>query len=316
MSYNNYKSFEELERSIKRVGDKWVSANNNADSSTLYKAQWSMLNNLNQFVEKEQKDYKEKLNSMRSTYAPNFLAEQERKLSADFKEFVEKTKAQEKADIKALAEKKQNKVIEMLTTTPTAEQVRLLTVLQMRNDIDPIEMHNILPTFFNNYQAMRVLDTIAKQNGITLKIPIQLDCRVMFENIKTATEYLLRAVDEIGKPKKQRDIKYNAFFTYNQEEPNKCFDPVFNTIIEVFDTVPQLNDCKTEKTALTAIEQAKVDWYYRDVDKNNIQGLIVHTEKVINQHPEIIPLLKYTPYGEYIDIIANARAEDNNSADN
>lgn len=310
MSNNNFKSFEELENSIKTAGDKWRAVNNEADDKTLYSAQWSMLNSLNQFVENEQKDYKQKLNSMRSTYAPAFLAEQERKLSAEFSSFIEKAKEQEIGEIKALAEKKQDKVIKMLTTPPTSEQVRLLNILQMRNDIDAIEIHHILPTFFNNYQAMRVLDTISKQNGITLKIPTQLDCRVMFENIKTATEYLLGAVNEIGKPKKQRDIKYNAFFTYNQEEPDKCFDPVFCNIIEVFDTVPQLNDCKTEKTALTAIEQAKVDWYYRDVDKNNIQGLIVHTEKVITQHPDIAPLLKYTPYGEYLDIIANARAEE------
>ena len=309
MSYRNFDTFEALERSIKRVGDKWVVVNNDIDNNTRYKSQWSMLNLLDQFVANEEKDYKEKLNAMRSTYAPNFLAEQERKLSSEFNSFVEKAKEQTKADIKALAEKKQNKVVEMLITTPTAEQVRLLTVLQMRKDIDVVELHHILPTFFNNYQAMRVLDTIGKENGITLKIPTQLDCRVMFENIKTATEYLLNAVDEIGKPKKKRNIKYDAFFTFNSDNPDKCYDPIFCNIIEVFDTVPQLNDCKTEKSGLNSVEQMKVDWYFRDADKSNEQELIVYTENVVTRHPEIAPLLKYTPYGEYLDIIVKASAE-------
>lgn len=309
MSYKNFNTFEELERSIKRVGDKWSAETSDTDSSTRYKSRWLMLNMLSEFVEKQENEYKEKINDMRNTYAPNFLAEQERKLSAEFRGFVETAKNKERAAIKDLAEKKQAKVIDMLCTPPSTEQVRLLNVLQMRNDIDVVELHHILPTFFNNYQAMRVLDTIAKHNGITLNIPTQLDCRVMFTNIKTATEYLLSAVDEIGKPKKQRDIRYSAFFTHNADEPEKCYDPVFCNIIDVFDTVPQLNDCKTEKSGLNSVEQMKVDWYFRDVDKSNEQGLIVHTEKVITQHPEIAPLLKYTPYGEYLDIIAKARAE-------
>ena len=309
MSYNNFRTFEELERSIKRVGDKWIASTDNADKDSTYKGKWSMLSLLNQFVERERKDYKEKLNSMRSTYAPKFLAEQEQKLTAEFNTFINGAKAKEKESIKALADKKYQQVIEMLTATPTAEQVRLLNVLQMRNDLDAVEVHHILPTFFKNYQAMRVLDTISKANGITLNIPAQLDCRVMFENIKRATEYLLGAVDEIGKPKDKQDVKYGAFFFIHPEDMEKCSDPVYNGIIEVFDNIPQLNDCKTEKTGLNSVEQTKIDWYYRGVNKDNVQGLIEHTEKVITTHPEVAPLLKYTPYGEYLDIIAKARAE-------
>ena len=64
-----------------------------------------------------------------------------------------------------------------------------------------------------------------------------------------------------------------------------------------------------EKTELTPTEQAKLDWYYRDVDKGNVNKLIAHTEKVMTEHPEFTPLLKYTPYAEYVDIVTKARAE-------
>lgn len=75
------------------------------------------------------------------------------------------------------------------------------------------------------------------------------------------------------------------------------------------DSIPQLNDCKTEKTALTPVEQAKLDWYYRDADTKNEDKLILHTEKVITEHPEVKELLQYTPYAKHLEIIAMARAE-------
>lgn len=308
MSYNNFKTFEELERSIKRVGDKWITATDYANSDKTYKGKWAMLLMLNRFVENTRKDYRDKLNEMRSTYAPKFLEEQERKLTKEFNLFIEDAKKKERDSIRELGEKKYQMVIDMLTTTPTAEQVSLLNVLQMRKDLDPIEVHHILPVFFKNYQAMRVLDDISKSNGIDLKIPVQLDCRVMFENINRATEYLLGAVDEIGKPKDKQDIRYSAFFFMHPENSEICSDPVYNDIIEVFDNIPQLNDCKAEKTGLNSVEQTKIDWYYRNVNKDDVQGLIEHTEKVITMHPDVAPLLKYTPYGEYLDIISKARS--------
>ena len=309
MAYNNFKSFEELSQSIKKSGDKWIAANSNTDVSATYMGQWAALVDLNGFLTNERNDYKKELDRMRSTYAPQFLQEKERKLAADLEETAKITIEKAKQNIKALAEKKQAKVIEMLTSTPSAEQVRLLNVLQMRGNLDAVEMQYILPTFFGNYQAMRVFDAVCEQNGVRLTMPAQLDCRAMFDNIQKATEYLLGACNEMYKPKNKREIKYSAFFTVDPNDPVKCLDPVFTDMISVLDAVPQLQDCKTEKTALTPVEQAKVDWYYRDADKSNEDKLIAHTERVITDHPEIKDLLQYTPYGKHLEIIAMARAE-------
>ena len=309
MAYNNFKSFEELSQSIKKSGDKWIAANSNSDVSATYMGQWAALVDLNGFLTNERNDYKKELDRMRSTYAPQFLQEKERKLAADLEETAKITIEKAKQNIKALAEKKQAKVIEMLTSTPSAEQVRLLNVLQMRGNLDAVEMQYILPTFFGNYQAMRVFDAVCEQNGVRLTMPAQLDCRAMFDNIQKATEYLLGACNEMYKPKNKREIKYSAFFTIDPNDPVKCLDPVFTDMISVLDAVPQLQDCKTEKTALTPVEQAKVDWYYRDADKSNEDKLIAHTERVITDHPEIKDLLQYTPYSKHLEIIAMARAE-------
>jgi hypothetical protein len=132
----------------------------------------------------------------------------------------------------------------------------------------------------------------------------------MFENVKAVTEYLLKACDELAKPKRERDIKYSAFFTVDPADPNKCLDPFYMDFVAALDSIPQLNDCKTEKTALTPVEQAKIDWYYRNTEKLTEDQLILHTEKVLTDHPEIKDLLQFTPYSKHPDIIALARAEE------
>lgn len=309
MAYQNFKSFEELSQSIKKSGDKWIAANSNSDVSATYKGQWAALIDLNDFLTNERNDYKKELDRMRSTYAPQFLLEKERKLAADLEETAKVAIEKAKENIKALGEKKQAKVISMLTDTPTAETVRLLNVLQMRGNLDQVEAQYMLPSFFGNYQAMKVFTAVCEQNGVRLTMPAQLDCRAMFENIKKATEYLLGACNELYKPKNKREIKYSAFFTINPNDPVKCLDPVFEDMISVLDAVPQLQDCKTEKTALTPVEQAKLDWYYRNTEKLTEDQLIMHTEKVLTDHPEIKDMLQYTPYAKHLEIIAIARAE-------
>lgn len=309
MNYNNFKSFEELEQSIKRAGEKWQSEHAKADVSTMYKHQWAELVSLDSFIKTERAQLRAELQAMKSKYAERYVADKERELNGKLNEFISRATDNAKANIKALAEKKKEKVAEMLATVPSAEQIRLLNVLQMRANLDILEVHSILPIFFTNYQAMRVLETISKQNGITLTLPANLDCRAMFESIDKATTYLMGACNEIIKTKAQRDIKYEAFFMVNENDPVNCLDPHYMAIIEPLDSVPLLSECKAEKTELTPSEQAKLDWYYRDADKSNVNKLIAHTEKVMTEHPEFTPLLKYTPYAEYVDIVTQARAE-------
>lgn len=306
---NEFKSFEELSQSIKRSGDRWIAESKRSDRNTQYAGQWDALTNLDFFIRTERKNYESELERMKGTYAPQYLENKRNKLANDLQATIKEVVEITRANIKALAEKKQQKVIDMLTATPSAEQVRLLNVLNMRGNLDAVEMQYILPSFFGNYQAMQVFTAVCQQNGVRLTMPAQLDCRVMFENIKKATDFLLGACDEVQKPKSKRDIKYSAFFTIDPADPNKCLDPYFLEMVEVLDTIPQLNDCKTQKTALTPVEQAKLDWYYRDADTSNEDKLIAHTERIITDHPEVKELLQYTPYGKHLEIIAMARAE-------
>lgn len=312
MSYNNFRTFEELEQSIKRAGEKWKNEHSKTDASTTYKHQWAELLTLDRFIKEERNKLKTESQAMRSKYADKYVSEKERELNSKLNEFITTATENVKNSITALAEKKKEKVAEMIAAPPSEEQIKLLDVLRMRGNLDTVEVYSILPIFFTNYQAMRVLETISKQNGITLKLPATLDCRAMFDSIEKATDYLLRASDELIKPKERREILFEGFFMVDENDPVKCQDPHYTAIIEPLDSVPLLSECKAKKTALTPAEQAMCDWYYRDADKSDVNKLISHTEKVMTAHPEFTPLLKFTPYAEYVDIVTQARAEGEN----
>lgn len=121
MAYNDFRSFEELERSIKKVGEKWVSQSYNLDGEGTYKGQWAQLVTLDSFIKTEQANTKKKLNEMKGTYSDAFLREHGQRIEAELKQFVEKAKEEQRNNVRELAEKKHKKVVEMLTATPTAE---------------------------------------------------------------------------------------------------------------------------------------------------------------------------------------------------
>lgn len=117
----------------------------------------------------------------------------------------------------------------MLCSAPSEKQLRLLSALQMRGDVDSLEVHHILPIFFENYQSMRVLQAISEQNGIVLHLPVQLDCHTMFDTLKKASDYLLAACNELSKKWDNMDVKFRAFYTSNDKEPDKQYDPLYQS---------------------------------------------------------------------------------------
>ena len=90
----------------------------------------------------------------------------------------------------------------------------------MRDDLDAVELYDIMPLFYENYHAMRALQAISRQNGITLIAPVQMDASTMHQTIDRAAEYLLGACDEMFKPKSMT-THYNDFFTVNEAEKGK-----------------------------------------------------------------------------------------------
>lgn len=308
MSVNvtDYKSFEQLSEGIQRLNDKWKDAATSKDKERTFAGIQREMQNHHFFITNERKILHEELDKLKEVWSNKVIEERRKELIGRFDEMVSNMVRAVKQDIKALTSRKMEKIGDMLATAPTEEQLRLLSALQMRGDIDHVEVHHILPVFFGNYQAMRVLSAISEQNGITIALPVQLDCRTMFDTLNEAADYLLGACEELPKEWKKLHMSYHAFFTVNTEEKDKQYDPKYQGYIDLFDYTPQLQEVKTEKRFLSKGEKAKLDWYLRDVatlnpsDPGDYTMILHRVKEVMEEYPDSVNLLKMSDYKNFV----------------
>lgn len=302
----NYKSFEQLSMDIRTLKESWKNASADKDRKRTFAGIQQEMQNLYFFLTNERANLDAELDKLKDVWSNKVIAERREKLIGEFNEMVKGAVKAIRQDIETLTSTKMDKIGDMLATAPSEEQLRLLSALQMRKDIDYTEIIHILPVFFENYQAMKVLSAIGERNGVALELPSQLDCRTMFDMLNEATDYLLRACDELPKEWKDLSITYHAFFTVNPKEKGKQYDPRYQQYIDLFDYTPQLQDCKAEKQYLSQDEKAKIDWYFRDIATLNPSdagdhAIILHrVEEVLAAHPEEKDLLKLSQYADYV----------------
>lgn len=302
----DYKSFEQLSMSIRTLKESWKNASAGKDKKRTFAGIQREMQDLYFFLSNERAILDSELNELKDVWSNKVIAERRTKLISEFDEMAKEAVEATRQDIETLTSAKMDKIGEMLATAPSEEQLRLLSALQMREDIDHTELIHILPVFFENYQAMKVLSAIGKRNGIALGLPSQLDCRTLFETLNEATDYLLNACDEFSKEWKDVSIRYHAFLTVNPKEKDRQYDPHYQQYIDLFDYTPQLQDCKAEKQYLSQGEKAKIDWYFRDIATLNPSdagdhAIILHrVEEVLTAHPEEKDLLKLSQYADYV----------------
>jgi len=319
MAKEIYRTFDALSNSIATLGEKWKEAAEKSDKAQTYAGIQERMKTSRFFFDNERKEFNKKLDGMKTVYNPELIEKERGKLNNQLRETAAIMEKATRQEISALTLSRKEKVAEMLTTPPTEEQLRLLSVLQMRDDLSDTELHSILPTFFGNYQAMKVLQSVGKKNGVSLMLPPQLDPRSIFENIEKADEYLNRACTEISKPWRDVDLRFHAFYTVNDEDNETQYDPVYAEIIAALDTVPQLQDVKAEKTQLTPTEKARIDFYFKDVagldvaDTTNNLKVLKRTKEVMTAHPEEIEALRLSEYAGFVSEIEEAQAAEKGS---
>lgn len=308
VNVTDYKSFEQLSEDIKLFNKKWKDLSANADKVLTFTWIQKQMQFLYFFITNERNRLYKEIDELKDVWSGKVIAERREQLLTEFNDMVAKSIEAEKQDIATLISSKFEKIGDMLCTAPSEEQLRLLSALQMRGNVDSLEVHHILPVFFENYQSMRVLQAISEQNGIVLYLPAQLDCRTMFNMLKNASDYLLAACNELTKRWDNMDVKFHAFYTTNDKEPDKQYDPLYQSYIDLFDNTPQLQEVMAEKRRLSKVELAKINWCMRDVkelDFSNPEDYVTVAKKVddvIKEHPEMIELFKLS---EYRDIFVN-----------
>lgn len=305
-NFNNYREFDEIARGLQSGRSEWEKGTHKRTGNS-YAHIWKTMNSDKQFFDNERNDYQQRLTGLSKTYHPDVIVKQRQRLETEFDKMTAVVVAAHRSMIKEFSRSRHEQVTKMMRTAPTQSMLNLLETLKMRDDLDVVELHDLLPVFFENYHAMKVLQSIGRENGIVLHTPVQLDCASMHKMIDEAEVYLLGACAEMCKPKNKVDIRYHDFFTVNSEERDKVYAPAYQSFIEVLDYVPQLQDCSVEKKKLSLAEKAKIDWYYRDIAEYATKTDIAeHTKSIMEAHPEVVELLKLSDYAEYVEIVEAA----------
>jgi len=313
-NFNNENSFDALYSNIKRAGEKWKTSQDRANKANSFADMCKRMRDTRFFVDTERLELEKQLNDKRftDTYSPVHISKQRERLEEQNNTFFGELTKNTRIEIRELIDSKRDRIYEMLGTPPSEQQNRLLQALGMRGNIDQIELQAIVPLFFGNYQALKTLETIAESNGITLTLPEQVDCRIMFDGLKKAEKYLLDACEDMTKPKERRNILFDSFYHYNPDEPNKIYSPDYESFISLFDHVPQLQEVATEKTHLTPTEKTKLDWFFKDIVPSDETAMLKRTNEVMETHPEYMPLLSLSDYAPYVTAVEQLKQSEQN----
>lgn len=306
MTTNNIKDFERIHASIQESRTAWENGKVKPGKANSYTDIWAEMNHYRLFMLNERKDSNAEFDKLNRLYNPSVVAREKSRFNGEFEKLSAVVCSAFQKMINDFTVERHKKVTTMLRTAPTESMRNLLETLKMRDDLDEVELYDIMPLFYENYHAMRALQTISRQNGITLNTPVQMDATSMHQTIDKAAEYLLGACGEMLKPN-STTTHYNDFFTVNDAEKNKIYAPVYEEMVSILDTVPQLQDFTATKTALSPLEKAKIDWYFRDVPENaNETQLAQRTKEVMEKYPGDVSILKLSKYAEYVDIVESS----------
>ena len=306
---NTFKDLEEINRSMEVSRKAWEDGKISPNRVDSYFGIWREMNNYRRFMENEHKDYDVRFAKMKEVYNASIVTNHKNRFQEDFTKTTTIAVSVFRKMINEFSDKKHEQVTKMVRTAPSENTRNLLETLKLRDDLDIVELHDIMPVFYENYHAMRALQSIGRKHGIVLNMPVQMDCTAMHRTIDEAKEYLLGACNVMFKPK-TLTARYNDFFTINEEEKDKVYSPEYENFIQILDYVPQLQDFVATKTSLSSLEEAKIDWYYRNLSKNATDvEIIQYTKKVMEKHPEDVELLKLSKYLEYVEIVETSYKE-------
>lgn len=307
MNNNIMREFEKINQSIADLRIAWETGANKPDKPKSYADMWRSLNHWRFFLLNEYNDKLDEFKQMESLYNPSVLAKEKARFDSEYAKLVAVVTATFRKTIKELTAAKHQQVMTMVRTPPTESMRMLLATLEMRDDLDSIELYDVMPAFFENYSALRALQSISRKNGINLIAPVQMDCAFMHQTIDSAADYLYGACAELLTPKGKTG-RYNDFFTVNDNEKDMIYAPMYQEFVKILDYVPQLQDFSANKTSLTPLEREKIDWYYRDVPANaDKTQLAQYTKDIMEKYPNDVALLKLSKYAEYVSIVQAAK---------
>jgi hypothetical protein len=299
---SEYRVFEELTRSINRMNNDWSQRSANTDSDKTFAGMYRRLNDRRRFLVGVRDNINRTISEQKN-FSDEYRENRRTQLMGEFSANAAKMVRGAMAEIDLLTDGKYAKVQKMTLEPPTDEQIRLLTVYRMRDDLTELEVQNAMSGFFDNYNAMKALETTARAQGLNVVPPAQLDAETMYTTIEDVRKYLYKACDYLTMDMKDIPIEYHAFFTLDDTRPEFVQDPRYREYAKTLDGVPQLQDVKTVKTGLTPTERVKIEMYFKDVADENTDSMAVlaKVRDVLAAHPEDKELVKLSKYGSLVE---------------
>lgn len=147
-------------------------------------------------------------------YVQSYVDEQCKAVDEKFRAFVVEQADELKALASEVIAEHREKLEKSLSAAPTAEQLNLLTALQLRDDISEGELNSIAGQLGENFQALKALQSIAKKKSINIHLPEKYDYEAIKTNLDRAEKYLSERIYSLRnyRSKKELDFYDRMFF--------------------------------------------------------------------------------------------------------
>ena len=147
-------------------------------------------------------------------YVQSYVDEQCKAVDEKFSAFVVEQADELKALASEVIAEHREKLEKALSVAPTAEQLNLLTALQLRDDISEGELNSIAGQLGTNFQAIKALQSIAKKKGVNMHLPEKYDYETSKDNLDKAEKYLSERIYNLRnyRSKMQLDFYDRMFF--------------------------------------------------------------------------------------------------------
>ena len=201
-------------------------------------------------------------------YTPEYLAKIKKAGEAEVAAVRADAAANLEAVVKLTLAEKKTALEKMNGTSPSTEQMNLLTALQMRgNSITPDEIKSIAVQLSGNYMALHALQGIANNAGHRLQIPVQSDYQELTEALKWTEKYLYTAIADMKNTTHYRQMNLNSrcfFDVYGGADDGAHDDLNYKaTAIDILDGNTQTTP-KVEARTLSDQEKTIVESLFSD----------------------------------------------------
>lgn len=153
--------------------------------------------------------YEKDLKELRETYSPKAFEDRRQKLDNEYNGILEIAKKKVTDDLTATLEGKKARFDEC-NGAPTDADLRLLTLLSMRDSLTAEEIATVSGKFGGNVQALRALGDIAKKHNVYF--PDIGNPEAFERQITWASQFGCEMIDSIGTPTDELPYRQRLFW--------------------------------------------------------------------------------------------------------